>query len=78
MILPGQGGVFNDVELVGGSHYEVYGESTTDGEPREGSASNFNQQPSARFSFRRPSTATASSAGGFPPPRSTGQKMSQR
>uniref|UniRef100_A0AAV2MPF7 RING-type domain-containing protein n=1 Tax=Knipowitschia caucasica TaxID=637954 RepID=A0AAV2MPF7_KNICA len=33
VILPDQGGAFDNLELLGGGHYEVYGESTNDGEP---------------------------------------------
>uniref|UniRef100_A0AAV2KXA3 Uncharacterized protein n=1 Tax=Knipowitschia caucasica TaxID=637954 RepID=A0AAV2KXA3_KNICA len=36
VILPDQGGAFDNLELLGGGPYEVYGESTNDGEPGEG------------------------------------------
>lgn len=72
-VLPGQGGVFDTLELQVSSHYEVHGESTADS--GEGSS-----QTPARFSFRRPfsvdpcASATQPQSG----PRASGIKMLQR
>ncbi|CAL9684742.1 unnamed protein product [Knipowitschia caucasica] len=79
VILPDQGGAFDNLELLGGGHYEVYGESTNDGGPGEGPPSTSNQQTPARFAFRRPfSASSTTSPAGFQASKAAGPKMLQR
>lgn len=76
-VLPGEGGAFDISELRGRTHYEVNGESSTEGE-----ASTANQAPPVRFAFRRTSAPATyppmSAAASNPAPRASGLKMLQR